>query len=112
MTDRTADRPRVSLATPQIRVTNAEGDTYVVQTQNADLVAYDVTAYKHKWPPMKDAPFLWLTFLAWHASRRLGRIPSDQTYEQFRDTVLSVDSPDGDDQDGEVGPTGPGPGSV
>lgn len=90
------DRPR--LATPRIKVTPPEGDPFTVQVINQDMVAYDVTSYRHKWPPMDKAPFLWLTFLSWHAARRLGVIDGSQGYEDFRDTVLTVEAenPEGD----------------
>ena len=96
------------IATPKIEVTRPDGDTYLVQVVNADLVAYDVTAYKHKWPPFQAAPMLWSTFLAWHASRREGITPRDLTYEQFRDTYPSVAVQADPDP---VDPTQPDPGS-
>jgi hypothetical protein len=82
------------LSTPKLYVIPAEGEPYVIQATTSDLVAYDITAYKHKWPPMQAAPFLWLSFLAWHASRRTGLIDQAMTYEAFRDTTPEVTSPD------------------
>ena len=87
---------RKGLTSPVIRVVPAEDadspEPYDIQATSADLVAYDITAYKHKWPPMQSAPFLWLSFLGWHASRRTGRIPTSLTYEAFRDSVQECTS--------------------
>jgi hypothetical protein len=71
-----------NLAAPIVRVTLEDGDNlseYVVQTDNRDNVAWDMTRGRKKWPQFNEAPFLWLTFLAWSAMRRGG------------DTSLSVD---------------------
>lgn len=104
------------LITPLITVTMADGSSWTVQTGNPDLVAWDLTASKHKWPGVKDAPFLWLTFLAWHASRRRGVLPEQgMSFETFRATAENVEGPDPDTEPGEgdgwaaVVPTVPGP---
>lgn len=88
------DEP-AKLSTPLMRVTRPDQSTYDVQCSNADLVAFDMTSYKHKWPPMDRAPMLWATFLAWHASRRLGDIEQSLTFETFRDTYPQVEAIDG-----------------
>ena len=68
-----------------------------VTATNADLVAFDLTRAKHSWPSMRDAPFLWQTFVAWHALRRTGRLASDGkplTFDAFRDTAEVEADPD------------------
>lgn len=45
-------------------------DPLVVTTSNPDLVRWDMTRGKHKWPPMDEAPMLWATFVAWAAAKR------------------------------------------
>ena len=90
----------VELFAPAITVTLDDGTTWTIATGNPDLVAWDMTAAKHKWPGVKDAPFLWLTFLAWHASRRKGALPDPgMTWEQFKTRAENVVGPDGDDDD-------------
>lgn len=90
-----SDAPKLTV--PEFRVVPADGAVpYTVQATNADLVAYDVTAYRHKWPPFQKAPMLWGTFLAWHASRRLAVIGPEVTFESFRDTTLEVSATDDD----------------
>lgn len=102
-----ADNDGVKLTTPTIRVVPREGDEYLVQAENPDLVAYDLTAFKHKWPPMDKAPFVWLTFLAWHASRRTGVIPTELGYEAFRDSTREVSAANADAAADAVTPTEP-----
>ncbi len=78
------------LTIPRLRVIPAEGEPWEVQAYNPDLLLYEDTAAKHRWPPIKSAPFRWMTFLAWAASRRTGRIPQTLTWEVFAATVLEV----------------------
>jgi hypothetical protein len=114
-----ADAPR--LVSPHLAVTLDDGTVLDVQTANPDLVRYERTAARHKWPPATQAPMTWLTFLAWAALRREAQIPADLTWEAFADTrCLSVenltgddddqdDDDDDDDEDGPGRPTPPGP---
>lgn len=93
----------VKLTTPRINIVReSEPDkTLEVQTTNADLVLWDRTRAKHKWPKFEDAPFLWLTFIAWAGARRSGLIPPDTAYEAWERDVLSADA--GEDDDDETG---------
>jgi hypothetical protein len=70
-----------------------------IQTLNPDLIAWDMTRAKHRWQEIKDAPFKWLTFLAWHACRREQRIPRDLTYEEWEATTLNVSNLNDDDEE-------------
>ena len=87
------------LGTPRVLVTReSEPDKRVeIQTTNQDLVLWDRTRLKHKWPKFEDAPFLWLTFISWAAARRSGLVPLDTTYERWEGDVLSVEALDADD---------------
>lgn len=94
------------LSTPRVNVVR-ESDpekTLEIQTANADLVLWDRTRIKHKWPKFDDAPFLWLTFISWAAARRSGLIAVDFTYEQWERDVLSVSDADTDDDDETAAP--------
>lgn len=96
----------VKLSTPRLRVVREGHDDLEVQSTNADLVLWDRTRFKHKWPAVSDAPFLWLTFIAWAAARRTGAIPTDLRYESWESDVLEVESLD--DEEDEAGrPTPP-----
>jgi hypothetical protein len=101
----------VQLSTPLLRVLRDGHDPLEVQVTNADLVRWDRTRFKHKWPPMREAPFLGQTFLAWCAARRTGAIPSDLTYETWEASAIEVAnvSKDDDAEDGDQVPGGPTP---
>lgn len=100
----------VRLNTPRVRVVR-EGfdDLDDLQTTNADLVLWDKTRYRHKWPNVQEAPFLWLTFVSWAAARRIGAIPPETKYESWEGNVLEVQTLDDDEEDEEGRPTPPDP---
>lgn len=111
----------VKLSTPRLIIKREGHDDLEVQATNADLVLWDKTRFKHRWPTVQDAPFLWLTFIAWAAGRRTGALPLDMKYEQFEAETLEVETVDDSDDDaddadpfrseyGRPTPLGPGPG--
>jgi hypothetical protein len=89
------------LSTPRVKVTLASDPDKVleVQTTNADLVLWDRTRLKHRWPKFEDAPFLWLTFISWAGARRSALIPPELTYEAWELDVLEADASDDDPND-------------
>lgn len=93
----------VKLTTPRVIVKREHHDDVELQTTNADLVLWDKTRFKHKWPTVQDAPFLWLTFIAWAAGRRTGALPPDLKYEQFEAETLEVETVGDDEPDDEPG---------
>lgn len=96
-----------TIASPHLRVLRGSLDApevLEVQTLNPDLIAWDMTRAKHKWPTMQEAPLKWVTFVAWHACRREGRIPSDLRYEDWEASTLDVSSMAEADDDSEEGP--------
>jgi hypothetical protein len=93
------------LTSPRLRVYRGQLDApeiIEVQTLNPDLIAWDMTRAKHKWPPTQEAAFKWLTFIAWSAARREGQIPTELTYEAWEASTLTVENLDGD-EDGDGG---------
>jgi hypothetical protein len=94
----------INLKTPSVRVIRASDPEKEldIQTTNVDLVLWDRTRVKHKWPKFEDAPFLWLTFISWAAARRSGLIPPDTRYETWEADCLSVDASDDDDDESGV----------
>lgn len=74
-----------TLATPRLLVTMDDGSVHEVQAVNPDLLRYDRTASKHGWPKPQDAPFLWLTFLAWSALDRAGTL-NGMSWSEFSET--------------------------
>jgi hypothetical protein len=101
----------VKLTSPRVSVVFENGRAPLeVQTDNRDLIAWDETRARHKWPKFEDAPFVWLTFLAWHAARRTGAIETGLTYEAWKGEVLQVAALDDDDENGRPTEPGPAPG--
>lgn len=98
-----------TISSPHLRVLRGSLDApevIEIQTLNPDLIAWDMTRAKHRWPEVKDAPFLWLTFISWHAARREGIIPRDLSYEDWQASTLDVGTLAGEDGDAEtVDPT-------
>lgn len=80
----------IKMTSPRVRFVQEGAEPVEIQTTNADLVLWDRTRAKHKWPTFQDAPFLWLTFLSWAAARRTGQIPTDYTYEKWEAETVDV----------------------
>lgn len=95
----------MKLLTPRIRVTveNRDGTAseYTVQTDNRDLVRWDLTRSRKQWPDPGAAAFLWLTFLAWAALTRSGE--TEDKFEDFAERCINVRTVDADDNDLEPG---------
>lgn len=98
----------IRLHTPRLRIVREGHDPLELQATNADLVLWDRTRYKHKWPGPQEAPFLWLTFTGWAAARRTGAIPPEHRYEAWESEVLEVETVGDDEEDEEGTPTEPG----
>jgi hypothetical protein len=99
---------RTGLSIPLIRVVPADGEPYEVQCYNPDLLRFEETAAVHRWKGPTDAPFRWLTFLAWAASQRTGRIGPEVTWESFKASTLEIT--DARPTPAVADPTRPGPG--
>lgn len=94
------------LTIPRIRVVPMVGEPWEVQALNPDLLLYEDTAATHRWRGgATEAPFRWLTFLAWAASKRTGVIGPDWTWERFRAEIAEIADAGGT----AATPTRPGP---
>lgn len=86
------------LSNPRVHVIMADGSEWEAQTRNPDLLRYERTGIKHKWPTPSQSPIWWLTFISWSAGLREGRISSDITWEAFStelcDQVTNADEAD------------------
>lgn len=106
------------LDTPILRVVLDDGADFEVQIDNRDLIHFDKTRLKHRWPAPGDAPSFWATFIAWSHLRREGLIPADLSWEVFSEErcllAKALDEeekePGGEDEEGPGSPTLPGPG--
>ena len=92
------------LVCPRLIVVLENGAEMDVQGTNRDLVRWDRTRAARKWPKHDEAPFLWMTFVAWAALNREGTYPGN--FDQFDAECLSVRTVDADGVD----PTRPEPG--
>lgn len=103
-----ADQPK--LDNPLIRVVMDDGAVHEVQIWNKDMLAWDRTRTRRKWPAAEDAPIIWQTFLAWTGLTREGQIPS-MTLDEFETHALQVRTlkVDDDDEESGVDPTQPDP---
>lgn len=97
----------VRLVAPRVLVIRDGVEPMEIQADNRDLLAWESTAARHKWPSFDKSPFRWLTFLAWSAARRSGDLETSVTFEQWTEQVRSVR--DLSDSDNGVGPTQPDP---
>lgn len=71
-----------------------DGVEHEIQTIQADMLRYELTALRQKWPTLaSDAPAMVVmtSFLAWAAGKRLGLLPADLTWEAFSERVEDVD---------------------
>ena len=91
------------ITSPLVTVIRDGFDPLTVQTDNRDLVLWDRTRVKHKWPVFQDAPNIWLTFISWAAARRIGAIPGDLRYEDWEATVLEIGAETDDEDDSDLG---------
>ena len=83
----------VKLTAPRIRVLRGDVESpevIEVQCIHVDLVMWDRTAARLKWPAFNEAPMMWAGFIAWHAAKRTEMIPPDESYETWERTILEA----------------------
>lgn len=74
----------------ELAVTMADGTVHdKLAINNHAMVSYDFAAHKNRWPSGTDAPFLWLTYLAWQQLVDQGDYPATDdknrgTFTQFQ----------------------------
>ena len=78
------------LDTPYIRVTMADGRSFDVQTENPDMVLFDLERAKRKWPTFQDAPFLWISYLAYSKLKRSGNDIGGDSFDAWLLKTSSV----------------------
>jgi hypothetical protein len=103
------------LSTPHLRVVLSDPDAgpeqgieHIVWATNPDLVAFDRERPRHNWPMAQHGPVLWMTFIAWRAMMRAGKI-QPMTMEQFEVIALSISEIPASQESTDVDPTSPGP---
>jgi hypothetical protein len=80
----------VRLESPRVVVTREGHEDLEVQTDNRDMILWEKTRARHKWPKFDDAPITWLTFLSWSAARRSGAIEQGYTWERWESETLQA----------------------
>ena len=98
-----------NLSTPKIRVEletpgTEEITEYLVQTDNRDMVAFDLTRSRKNWPSMADGNVFWINFLAHHALSKRGGVAI--TFEDFLARAVSVTPVDEDGEDADLADAG------
>ena len=71
------------LLIPLCEVQMQDGAVWEIQPDGRDSVAWDLYAAKRKLPEFTKIQSVWLTYLAWSASRRERLLPADMTFERF-----------------------------
>lgn len=108
-----ADAPR--LDNPHVLVVMADGTEHDVQTESPDMVLFDLERARRKWPPIQEAPFLWLSYLAFSKLKRSG-VEVGRSFEEWMLKTSKVQNLDtsGDESDETAQafptPTAPEPG--
>lgn len=82
------------MVSPRLLVTLDDGNEYDIQTDNRDMVRFDLLKGRKQWPSMQDAPLLWITVLAWSCLHREGKLPGD--VEKALDQIVAVEALDED----------------
>ena len=85
------------MVSPRLLVTLDDGNEYDIQTDNRDMVRFDLLKGRKQWPSMQEAPMLWVTVLAWSCLARESKLPED--VEKGIDRILAVEALD---EDGNV----------
>jgi len=63
---------------------------YTIQTDNRDLVRWDLVRGRKGWPTSTDAPVLWATVVSYFALLRAGEIQNTESVEAFIDRAVAV----------------------
>src|SRR4029450_13225758 len=81
-------------------------DALVIQTETPDMLLWEKTRVRHRWPKFDESPVHWLTFLSWAAAKRLSL--TEETWGAWADNVRSVASAEdeADDEQGKPFPEG------
>lgn len=85
------------MVSPRLLVTLDDGNEYDIQTDNRDMVRFDLLKGRKQWPSMQEAPMLWVTVLAWSCLARENKLTED--VEKGIDRIIAVEALD---EDGNV----------
>ena len=99
---------KIKLDTPHVRVTYTDGEQVEVQTENPDMVFFDFERARRKWPSFQEAPFVWISYLAYSKIKRSGLLRDpNQTFENWVLTTVAIDNLNGDSESADLESVGP-----
>lgn len=91
----------------KLHVELLDGSQHDITIDNPSLVAWDRERGRNNWPTATDAPYLWMTFIAWHHLKATG--VHDFKWADFSEKqCLEVGDPAGGEEDA-ADPTQPEP---
>jgi hypothetical protein len=93
----------MGLARQQVKVELANGDVFEVDCINPDRIRYETERTKWGLAPLEEAPFTYMTFIAWAALKRIGKYEGD--WPTFKTSDCVVCEPVDEEDAGEVDPT-------
>ena len=100
MTESKGHKTMAQLKFPRVLVTIERADgafaELTVQTDNRDAVRFDLLRARKGWPPMADAPVLFMTTVAWLAIRRSDASILPDDAEAALDRIIDVTPVDED----------------
>lgn len=75
---------------PRLVVTLDNDEEYTIQTDNRDMVRFDMLRARKGWPTMQEAPFVFMTVLAWSCLAREGKLGSTDVDKEL-DRIIGVE---------------------
>lgn len=83
-----------------LEVELSDGTTHTVQTTNRDMIRYELTANKQRWPRFDDGGgFLGMTFMAWSAMKAEGTYTENWETFSEKDCVSVSPADTGEDNE-------------
>lgn len=73
----------MTLEKTKLTVELVDGTVHDIVVGNASLCSWDRAHASYGWPSMQEAPFLWMSYIAWHHMKAAKLIPSDTKYDVF-----------------------------
>lgn len=89
-----------SMTLPEVTVfLDGSDDVHTVRPTLGDMAKYDVVRSRKQWPKRDDAEVLFLVGITYLALRRIGKVPSSLTVDDFVDQIATFEVEGMDDDD-------------
>lgn len=86
-----------------------QDEPLLVRADQRDMAAFELEYKMGTSKAIDEMSMTFFRFLGWHAARRTGKIPKDAKQDEWLDTVIEVESADGDEALVGADPTNPAP---